>query len=110
MASREGRQRALEQMTKAELEAFHDTKWGGSWLYRDDPAKSIELLLRRTANENRNDELDQKLGLLTDAEQQLQLQREGLEAAKSSRRAAWIAAGCAALAVIIMIIALVVAS
>ncbi len=107
MATREGRQRALEQMTIAELERLHSTKFGGRWFDKDDKAKSIASLLRISTKGNREDELDQKLGLLTDAEQTLRIQRDSLETSKSAKRAAWFAAGCAALAIIISIIALV---
>lgn len=107
MATREGRQRALEQMTIAELERLHSTNFGGRWFDKDDKAKSIASLLRISTKDNREDELDQKLGLLTDAEQTLQIQRDSLRTSKSAVRAAWIAAGCAVLAIIIAIIALV---
>ncbi len=109
MATREGRRRALEQMTIAELETFHSTKWGGRWFDKDDKAKSIASLLRISTKDNREDELDQKLDLLTDAEQQLQIQRDSLETSKSAVRAAWVSAGCAIVAIVIAVIALVVA-
>ena len=109
MATREGRKRALEQMTIAELEVFHQTKFGGRWFDKGDRTKSITSILRTATDDEREDELDQKLGLLTNAEQQLQLQRDSVEASKSSARAAWISAGCALLAVIVAVIALVVA-
>ena len=72
MATREGRQRALEQMTVEQLEEFRSTKWGGRWFDRDDQAKSIDALLRTSTRDNRDDDLDQALGLPTGAEQQLQ--------------------------------------
>ena len=109
MATREGRQWALEQMTVEQLEEFHSTKWGGRWFNPNDLARSITTLLRTSTMDNRDDDLDQALGLPTNKEQQLQLQRDGVEAVKSSGRAAWLSAGCAIVAIIIAIIALVVA-
>ena len=52
------------------------------------------------------DNFDRKLGLLTDAEQQLDLLRDAVAAAKSSARAAWTATIIALVAVAISFLAL----
>ncbi|MEE9131459.1 MAG: hypothetical protein V3T84_15690 [Phycisphaerales bacterium] len=110
MATRAERQQALERMTLTELAAF-EKLFGGTWYtgHKGDAAAAIESLLTEVEGKGTGDRLDRHLGLPTDAEQQLQLQRDGVEAAKSSGRAAWISAGCALIAVIIAVIALVVA-
>ena len=71
--------------------------------------KRIRWLLDAAEIPGSGDEHDRVFRLLTDAEQQLQLQRAGLETSKSAVRAAWISAGCAIGAIVIAIIALVVA-
>lgn len=108
MATRAERQNVLEAMPLKELEEFQP-RWHGTWFNKNDPTKGIISMLQTLERKNLGDELDHLLDLPTDAEQQLQLQRDGVEAAKSSGHAAWLSAGCAIVAVIISVIALVVA-
>ena len=109
MATRAERQKVLETMTLTELAAF-EKSFGGTWYSRherDEAAAIAELLAEADHYEAIGNKLDRQFGLPTDAEQQSQLQRDSLETSKSAKRAAWFAAGCAALAIIIAIIALV---
>lgn len=109
MATREGRQQALEQMTVEQLEEFHSTKWGGRWFNPNDLAKSIRTILRTSTIDNRDDDLDQALGLPTSAEQQLEIQRKALATSESSTQASWLSAHAGWIGVVIALVALIVA-
>lgn len=106
MATRAERQRALERLTIDELEAF---SWAGKWNDWNNPAGRIAWILNDAEKHGIGHDLDRLLGLPTDPEQQLQLQRDGIATAKSSARAAWFSGACALLAIIVAVIALVVA-
>ena len=105
MATRAERQRKLEQYSDTDWEKL---VWDGPWRKRPRDSR-IEWLLNDAERDNHGDAFDHALGLLTDGEQQRQLQRDGVAAARSSSHAAWFSGGCALLALIVAVIALVVA-
>ena len=107
MATLAERQERLEQMDEHDFEAIR-SEFGGTWLKRPRDTR-IKWLLDYAERNNNGAWFDRVLGLPTDAEQQVQLQRDGIAAVKSSARAAWFSAGCALVAIIVSVIALVVA-
>lgn len=107
MATRAERQEVLEQIDEDDFKEL-SSEWRGTWLKRPRDAR-IKWLLDDTERQGLGDRFDRALGLQTNGEQWWQLQRDGMATAKSSARAAWFSAGCALLAIIVSIIALVVA-
>ena len=111
MATRAERQHALEQMTLTELAAL-EKSFGGTWYSRhkaDEAAAIAELLAEVDYNKSIGTGLDRKLGLLTDAEQRGQFERQAVEVANSSARASWVSAHAAWVSVGISLVALIVA-
>lgn len=107
MATRAERQQALEALTAGELAAF---RWAGKDNPDPDPAKRIAWILRDAETRNKyGDSLDRMLGLPTDAEQQLDLQRKALATSELSTQASWLSAHAAVLSVAISLVALIVA-
>lgn len=109
MATRAERQERLEQFSEHD---FEELVWDGPWRKRPRESR-IKWLLDDAERDNHGDAFDHALVLLTDAEQQVQLQRDMVDAAKSSSRASQmsarsslISAVCAVLAVVISMLAL----
>ena len=107
MATRAERRKYLEGLSETEWAAL--ARRLGDVALDKPPDKRIRWLLDAADRPGSGDGHDRAFGLHTDAEQQLQLQREGVETSKSAVRAAWVSAGCALLALIVAVIALVVA-
>ncbi len=107
MATRTERQQALEALTTGELAAF---RWAGKDNPDPDPAKRIAWILRDAETRNKyGDSLDRMHGLPTDAEQQLELQRQALATSQSSTQASWLSAHAGWIGVAIAVVALIVA-
>ncbi len=107
MATRAERRKHLEGLSETEWAALA-RRLGDVAL--DKPCdKRIRWILDAAERPGSGDAHDRAFGVPTNDEQQLELQRDGLETSKSAVRAAWFSAGCAFLAIIISIIALVVA-
>lgn len=109
MATRAERQERLEQFSEHD---FEELVWDGPWRKRPRESR-IKWLLDDAERDNHGDGFDRALGLPTDAEQQLQLQKDMVDASKSSSRASWVSARaalvstvCAVLAVVISVLAL----
>ncbi len=110
MATRTERQEALEQKTPTELAAF-EKSFGGTWYtgHKNDAAAAIESLLTEVEGKGIGDRLDRQLGLPTDAEQQLDLQRKALATSESSTQASWLSAHAGWIAIVIAVASLIVA-
>ena len=104
MATRSERREVLQRRTMEEL-AELQAAWGGSWYREGDKEATIKRLLADGAAHG--DDFDRMLDLPTDAEQRLQLQRDSVNAAQSSAKAAWISVIAAVAAIIISVIALI---
>ena len=106
MATRQERREALERMTEEEISKLRG-RWDGSWYCDGDMAATIKKLLRVAEQPEHRDHVDRMLNLPTDAEQQVQLQRDSVAAARSSAKAAWLSVIGALVAIIISVIALI---
>lgn len=110
MATYAKRKEALEALTIEELKALGRA---GKWHHDNNLGGRIVEILNGTEKRGDGDALDRLLSLPTDAEQQLELQRDMVDATKSSSRASWVSARaalistvCAVLAVVISVLAL----
>ncbi len=109
MATRAERQEHLEQFSEHD---FEELVWDGPWRKRPRDSR-IKWLLDDAERDNHGDRFDHALRLLTNDDQRLELQKDMVDATKSSSRASWLAAGaalistvCAVLAVLISVLAL----
>lgn len=108
MATWAERQQVLEGLDKEGWQKLTECI-GGINLDRP-PEKRITPLLVAADQPGSSDEYDRAFGLPTTGEQQLQLQKDSVKAAKSSGLAAWLSAGCALLALVLSIIAICVST
>lgn len=107
MATRAERQRKMEQ--------YSDTDWEelahrlGDVRLEVPPEKRIKEILDAAERSGSSDEYDRVLGLPTDAQQQLDLQRKALATSESSRQASWLSAHATWIGVVIASALLIVA-
>lgn len=103
MATRTERQDRLEQFSEHD---FEELVWDGPWCKRPRDSR-IKWLLDDAERDNHGDRFDHALSLLTDDEQRLELQKDMVDAAKSSSRASWVSARAALISTVCAVLAVV---